>query len=87
MIEEIPGDLLQWLRGFSCACGSLAPPLVVACEVCEDVLAKSISRTEAEEKKAVQMAAGISSVKFNKFILKTRPPTNQGKLLLSPCGA
>jgi hypothetical protein len=41
--------------------------VVVAREACEDVLAKSVARTEAEEKKAVQLAAGISSVEFNKL--------------------
>jgi 4-hydroxy-4-methyl-2-oxoglutarate aldolase len=41
--------------------------VVVAREACEDVLAKSIARTEAEEKKAAQLAAGISSVEFNKL--------------------
>jgi 4-hydroxy-4-methyl-2-oxoglutarate aldolase len=34
---------------------------------CEDVLEKSLARVAAEEKKAVQLAAGVSSVEFNKL--------------------
>lgn len=41
--------------------------VVVAREACADVLAKSLARTEAEEKKTVQLAAGVSSVEFNKL--------------------
>jgi 4-hydroxy-4-methyl-2-oxoglutarate aldolase len=41
--------------------------VVVARAGCEEVLAKSIERTEAEEKKAVHLKAGVSSVEFNKL--------------------
>lgn len=41
--------------------------VVVRREACEDVLVKAMARTEAEEKKAIQLAAGISSVEFNKL--------------------
>jgi 4-hydroxy-4-methyl-2-oxoglutarate aldolase len=41
--------------------------VVVARGECEEVLAKSLARTEAEVKKAVQLAAGVSSVEFNKL--------------------
>jgi hypothetical protein len=34
---------------------------------CEEVLAKSLARVEAEEKKAVHLKAGVSSVEFNKL--------------------
>ena len=34
---------------------------------CEEVLTKSLARVDAEEKKAVQLAAGVSSVEFNKL--------------------
>jgi 4-hydroxy-4-methyl-2-oxoglutarate aldolase len=34
---------------------------------CEEVLEKSLARVAAEEKKAVQLAAGVSSVEFNKL--------------------
>jgi 4-hydroxy-4-methyl-2-oxoglutarate aldolase len=39
--------------------------VVVAHAECEEVLAKSLARTEAEEKKAVHLRAGVSSVEFN----------------------
>jgi 4-hydroxy-4-methyl-2-oxoglutarate aldolase len=41
--------------------------VVVARNECETVLAKSLERTEAEKKKSVQLAAGVSSVEFNKL--------------------
>jgi 4-hydroxy-4-methyl-2-oxoglutarate aldolase len=41
--------------------------VVVAQAGCEEVLVKSIERTEAEEKKAVHLKAGVSSVEFNKL--------------------
>jgi len=39
--------------------------VIVGREDCEEVLAKSLARTEAEEKKAVHLKAGVSSVEFN----------------------
>jgi 4-hydroxy-4-methyl-2-oxoglutarate aldolase len=41
--------------------------VIVKREECEEVLAKSLARTEAEEKKAVHLMAGVSSVEFNKL--------------------
>ena len=41
--------------------------VIVGRQECEEVLAKSLARVEAEEKKAVQLAAGVSSVEFNKL--------------------
>ena len=41
--------------------------VIVARTECEDVLAKSLARVDLEEKKAVQLASGISSVEFNKL--------------------
>jgi hypothetical protein len=34
---------------------------------CKAVLEKSMERVEAEKKKSVQLAAGVSSVEFNKL--------------------
>ena len=53
-----PGDLIV---------GDDDGMVVVARTECEIVLAKSIERTEAEKKKSVQLAAGVSSVEFNKL--------------------
>ena len=53
-----PGDLIL---------GDDDGMVIVEREECEEVLAKSLARTEAEEKKAVQLAAGVSSVEFNKL--------------------
>jgi 4-hydroxy-4-methyl-2-oxoglutarate aldolase len=53
-----PGDLIL---------GDNDGMVVVERESCGEVLAKSVARTEAEEKKAVQLAAGISSVENNKL--------------------
>lgn len=41
--------------------------VIVAGNECEAVLAKSIERVEAEKKKSVHLAAGVSSVEFNKL--------------------
>ena len=41
--------------------------VIVERKECEAVLEKSIKRTEAEEKKAKELKAGISSVELNKF--------------------
>ena len=41
--------------------------VVVARKDCEAVLEKSIKRIENEEKKSVQLKAGISSVEINKL--------------------
>ena len=41
--------------------------VVVARTECEDVLAKSLARVDAEERKAVQLASGVSSVEFNQL--------------------
>ena len=53
-----PGDLIL---------GDDDGMVIVERAECEDVLAKSLARTEAEEKKAVHLAAGVSSVEFNKL--------------------
>jgi 4-hydroxy-4-methyl-2-oxoglutarate aldolase len=53
-----PGDLIL---------GDDDGMVVVARNECEAVLAKSIERVEAEKKKSVQLAAGVSSVEFNKL--------------------
>jgi 4-hydroxy-4-methyl-2-oxoglutarate aldolase len=53
-----PGDLIL---------GDDDGMVVVARESCAEVLAKAKARDEAEAKKAVQLAAGISSVEFNKL--------------------
>ena len=53
-----PGDLIL---------GDHDGMVVVARESCAEVLAKSQARDEAEAKKAVQLAAGVSSVEFNKL--------------------
>jgi len=53
-----PGDLIL---------GDSDGIVVVGKNECEVVLAKSIERVEAEKKKAVQLAAGVSSVEFNKL--------------------
>jgi len=53
-----PGDLIL---------GDDDGMVVVDRTECQAVLEKSIERTEAEKKKAVQLAAGISSVEFNKL--------------------
>jgi len=41
--------------------------VVVDRNECKAVLEKSIERVEAEKKKSVQLAAGVSSVEFNKL--------------------
>ena len=41
--------------------------VIVARMECEDVLAKSLARVDSEEKKAAQLASGVSSVEFNKL--------------------
>ena len=41
--------------------------VIVARTECEDVLAKSLARVDSEEKKAAQLASGVSSVEFNKL--------------------
>jgi 4-hydroxy-4-methyl-2-oxoglutarate aldolase len=53
-----PGDLIL---------GDDDGMVVVDRAECKAVLEKSIERTEAEKKKAVQLAAGVSSVEFNKL--------------------
>ena len=53
-----PGDLIL---------GDNDGMVVVERESCADVLAKSQARDDAEGKKAIQLAAGISSVEFNKL--------------------
>ena len=53
-----PGDLIL---------GDHDGMVVVERESCAEVLAKSQARDEAEVKKAVQLAAGVSSVEFNKL--------------------
>ena len=41
--------------------------VIVARMDCEGVLAKSLARVDAEEKKVVELASGVSSVEFNKL--------------------
>jgi 4-hydroxy-4-methyl-2-oxoglutarate aldolase len=53
-----PGDLIL---------GDDDGMVVVGRTECEEVLAKSLARTDAEEKKAVHLKAGVSSVEFNKL--------------------
>jgi len=53
-----PGDLIL---------GDGDGMVVVARADCKAVLEKSIERVEAEKKKAVTLAAGVSSVEFNKL--------------------
>jgi 4-hydroxy-4-methyl-2-oxoglutarate aldolase len=53
-----PGDLIL---------GDGDGMVVVGRNECKGVLEKSIERVEAEEKKSAQLAAGISSVEFNKL--------------------
>ena len=53
-----PGDLIL---------GDDDGMVIVERTECEEVLAKSLARIEAEEKKAVHLAAGVSSVEFNKL--------------------
>jgi 4-hydroxy-4-methyl-2-oxoglutarate aldolase len=53
-----PGDLIL---------GDDDGMVIVKREECEEVLAKSLTRMEAEEKKAVHLMAGVSSVEFNKL--------------------
>jgi 4-hydroxy-4-methyl-2-oxoglutarate aldolase len=53
-----PGDLIL---------GDGDGMVVVGRNECKAVLEKSIERVEAEEKKSAQLAAGISSVEFNKL--------------------
>ena len=53
-----PGDLIL---------GDDDGMVVVDRTECKAVLEKSIERVEAEKKKSVQLAAGVSSVEFNKL--------------------
>jgi 4-hydroxy-4-methyl-2-oxoglutarate aldolase len=53
-----PGDLIL---------GDHDGMVIVEREACADILAKSQARDEAEVKKAIQLAAGVSSVEFNKL--------------------
>jgi len=53
-----PGDLIL---------GDDDGMVIVERAECEEVLAKSLARVEAEEKKAVHLRAGVSSVEFNKL--------------------
>jgi 4-hydroxy-4-methyl-2-oxoglutarate aldolase len=53
-----PGDLIL---------GDDDGMVIVERTECEEVLAKSLERREAEEKKAVHLRAGVSSVEFNKL--------------------
>jgi 4-hydroxy-4-methyl-2-oxoglutarate aldolase len=53
-----PGDLIV---------GDADGMVVVARSECETVLKKSIDRVEMEKRKSGQLAAGISSVEFNKL--------------------
>jgi 4-hydroxy-4-methyl-2-oxoglutarate aldolase len=53
-----PGDLIL---------GDNDGMVVVDRNECKAVLEKSIERVEAEKKKSVQLAAGVSSVEFNKL--------------------
>jgi 4-hydroxy-4-methyl-2-oxoglutarate aldolase len=53
-----PGDLIL---------GDGDGMVVVDRNECKAVLEKSIERVEAEKKKSVQLAAGVSSVEFNKL--------------------
>jgi 4-hydroxy-4-methyl-2-oxoglutarate aldolase len=53
-----PGDLIL---------GDDDGMVVVERNECKAVLEKSIDRTEGEKKKSVQLAAGVSSVEFNKL--------------------
>lgn len=53
-----PGDLIL---------GDDDGMVIVERAECEEVLAKSLARIEAEEKKAAHLSAGVSSVEFNKL--------------------
>ena len=53
-----PGDLIL---------GDNEGMVVIDRNECKAVLEKSIERVEAEKKKSVQLAAGVSSVEFNKL--------------------
>ena len=53
-----PGDLIL---------GDGDGMVVVDRTECKVVLEKSIERVEAEKKKSMQLAAGVSSVEFNKL--------------------
>jgi len=53
-----PGDLIL---------GDNDGMVVVDRNECKAVLEKSTERVEAEKKKSVQLAAGVSSVEFNKL--------------------
>ena len=53
-----PGDLIL---------GDNDGMVVIDRNECKAVLEKSIERVEAEKKKSVQLAAGVSSVEFNKL--------------------
>ena len=53
-----PGDLIL---------GDNDGMVVVDRNECKAVMEKSIERIEAEKKKSVQLASGVSSVEFNKL--------------------